>query len=47
MKEIEKQIRRILDEVHGHLSIQDTKLNAVIEKVDNIAREIKEMEYAK
>ena len=31
----DKRIERVLEEIHGHLSVQDTKLNIIMEELRN------------
>lgn len=35
MKELNKEASVLLDEIHGHLAIQDEKLNMILEELKN------------
>ena len=36
MKELNKETSILLDEIHGHLAIQDEKLNIILEELKNV-----------
>ena len=35
-QELDKSLRKVVDDIHNHLSIQDTKLNHIINKLEAI-----------
>lgn len=35
-EQADKRIQKVLDEIHGHLSVQDSKLNILMEQLEEI-----------
>lgn len=35
-QELDKSLRKVVDDIHSHLSIQDTKLNYIINRLEAI-----------
>lgn len=33
----DKRIERVLEEIHGHLSVQDTKLNIILKQLEDLS----------
>lgn len=35
-EQADKRTQKVLEEIHGHLSVQDTKLNIILEQLEEI-----------